>query len=94
MGSFVGGVVWREIRSTKKQMSLLDIGPVIFGSKEGLIDYLRRHHLWQTTATVLDVGFLCARDQGQMFLMVSVGGAHSANPGRVFEIIVSSPSPG
>ena len=26
-------------------MSLLDIGPVIFGRKEGHIDYLRRHHL-------------------------------------------------
>ena len=27
------------------KMSLLEIGPVIFGSTEGLIDYLRRHHL-------------------------------------------------
>ena len=27
------------------KMSLLEIGPVIFGSTEDLIDYLRRHHL-------------------------------------------------
>ena len=27
------------------EMSLLDIGPVIFGAKEDLIDYFRRHHL-------------------------------------------------
>ena len=40
------------------KMSLLDIGPIIFGSTEGLIDYLRRHHLqlcgscnWNTYTT-------------------------------------------
>ena len=33
------------LRKRGSEMSLLDIGPVIFGAKEGLIDYLRRHHL-------------------------------------------------
>ena len=41
--SFIGGLAGNSYLYLK--MPLLEIGPVIFGSKEGLIDYFRRHHL-------------------------------------------------
>ena len=41
----------REIRLKKAKMSLLDIGPVIFGTTDGLIDYLRQHHLLAGSST-------------------------------------------
>ena len=91
MRSFVDRVVWWEIRSTKKQMSLLDIGPVIFGSKEGLIDNLRRYDLLVDHCNCARCGVpMRARPSTD----VSVGDAHNAHPGRAFRIMVYSPSPG
>ena len=32
-------------RGAKKEMSMLEIGPVVFGGNEKIIDYLRQKHL-------------------------------------------------
>ena len=62
-------------------MSLMDIGPVIFGSKEGLVDYLRRFYL--ITLTVHVVELQCVRDHELMYQMASAGGAHNAKGEKV-----------